>query len=233
MVRPVVICHQLGSPENLASIARVMANFGCRELILSQPRTRDFRAASQIAVHAEGILDSMVVVPTLDEALAGVVYAVGSTSRDQLRRQTPMSPDAAAQKLEAHAARGKVALVLGGERRGLSDEDLSRCHDVLVIETDEAQPSMNLSHAAAVLLYECFRDRSPPPPQPPGAELAFVHKLEALMKETLLASEFLHPDGPQHPLMELTRSLVRGGLTAREAQVWYSAFVHLRRSLKR
>lgn len=233
MVRPVVICHQLGSPENLASIARVMANFGAHELILSAPRTRDFRAADRMAVHAEGVLDSMKVVATLDEALEGVVYAIGSTSREQLRRQTPMSPDAAAQKLAEHAARGRVGLVLGGERRGLSDEDLSRCHDVLVIDTEAAQPSMNLSHAAAVLLYECTRARAPVPPQPPGAELAFVHKLEALMKETLLAAEFLHPDGPQHPLMELTRSLVRGGLSAREAQVWYSAFVHLRRSLKR
>ena len=210
-----------------------MANFGCHELILSQPRTHDLRAADRIAVHSEGILDSMVVVPTLDEALAGVVYAVGSTSRDQLRRQSPLSPEAAVAKLSEHSARGKVALVLGGERRGLSDDDLSRCHDVLVIDTDDAQPSMNLSHAAAVLLYECSRASVPAPAQPPGAELGFVHKLEALMKETLIASEFLRADGPQHALMELQRSLVRGGLTAREAQVWYSAFVHLRRSLKR
>ena len=150
-----------------------------------------------------------------------------------MRRQTPMGPEAAVARLTEHAARGRVALVLGGERRGLSDEDLSRCHDVLVIDTDEAQPSMNLSHAAAVLLYECSRSRAPAAPQPPGAELGFVHKLEALMKETLLAAEFVYPEGPQHALMELSRSLVRGGLSARDAQLWYSAFVHLRRSLKR
>jgi len=232
MVRPVVICHQLGSPENLASIARVMANFGCSELILSAPRTSDFRSADRMAVHAEGVLDSMVVVPTLDEALKGVVYAIGSTSRDQIRRQTPFSPETAAQKFAQHAGLGKVALVLGGERRGLSDDDLSRCHDVVVIPTDDAQPSMNLSHAAAVLLYLCTRPEAPPPAAEPGAQLQLVQKLEVLMKDTLLHAEFLNPQASQHTLMELTRSLVRGGLTEREAQVWISAFTHVKRWLK-
>ncbi|MGV3624254.1 MAG: RNA methyltransferase [Archangium sp.] len=229
MVSPVVVCHQLRSPENLASIARAMANFGCSELILSDPQTHEFRAAGRMAVKADPVLDRMAIAQTLDEALGGVVYAVGTTSRTVLKRHSPLTPEQAVDRLAQHATRGKVALVLGGEKRGLSDEELARCHDVLVIPTPGPQPSMNLSHAAAVLLYLCSRHDAPAADQPKGATMQMLQRLEAKMKEALLAAEFLNPQAPDHVLNELSRALVRGGITEREAQVWLAAFEHLRR----
>mgnify|MGYP002349816043 CR=1 FL=1 len=229
MLKPVVICHQLRSSENLAAVARVMANFDCGELILSDPQTHEFRAAGRMAVKAEPVLDALAVTRTLDEALSGVVYAVGSTSRSQLKRFTALSPEQAVERLAAHAARGRVALVLGGEKRGLSDDELSLCHDVLVIPTGEAQPSMNLSHAAAVLLYLCARQPTPPPAPAPGAPLKLMHRLEDKLREALLAAQFLNPQAPEHVLRELSRALVRGGISEREAQVWLAALTHLAR----
>lgn len=228
-MNPVVVVHQLRSPENLAAIARSMANFGFTDLILSDPQTHEFRAAGRIAVKADTVMDQFQVAQSLDEALSGVVYAVGSTSRTQLKRFTPLSPEEAVGKLAAHAARGRVALVLGGEKRGLSDDELSRCQDVLVIPTPGPQPSMNLSHAATVLLYLCSRHEAPPPAPTPGAPLGLVKRLESRMQDALLAAQFLNPQAPEHVLTELTRSLVRGQLTEREAQVWLAAFEHLRR----
>lgn len=233
MLAPVVVCHQLRSPENLAALARSMANFGLSELILSDPQTHAFRAAGRIAVKADTVMDTFQVAASLDEALRGVVYAMGTTSRAQLKRFTPLRPEEAVARLAAHAARGKVALVLGGEKRGLSDEELSRCQDVLVIPTSSSQPSLNLSHAATVLFYLCFRQTVPPPPaaspQPRGAPLALVQRLEAKMKEVLLAADFLNPQAPQHVLAELSRALVHGALSEREAQLWLAAFEHLGR----
>lgn len=235
MVSPVVVCHQLRSPENLASIARSMANFGFRELVLSDPQTHEFRAAGRIAVKADSVMEEFAVAQTLDEALSGMVYAVGTTSRTQLKRFTPLSPEEAIERLARHSARGKVALVLGGEKRGLSDDELARCQDVLVIPTPGPQPSMNLSHAAAVLLYLCARQTAPAPvpADQRGAPLGLVKRLEAKLRSTLLAAEFLNPQAPQHVLGELERSLVRNGLTEREAQLWLAAFEHLERHLLR
>jgi tRNA/rRNA methyltransferase len=231
MVSPIIVCHQLRSPENLASIARSMANFGFSELILSDPQTHEFRASGRMAVKADSVMDTFSVALTLDEALKEAVYAVGTTSRTQLKRFTPLTPEQAVAKLAEHSARGKVALVLGGEKRGLSDDELARCHDVLVIPTPGPQPSMNLSHAATVLFYLCSRHEAPVPSEQPGAALALVNRLEERMKETLLATEFLNPQAPQHVLGELTRTLVRHGLTDREAQIWIAAFDHLKRNL--
>jgi tRNA/rRNA methyltransferase len=232
MVTPIVICHQLRSPDNLGAVARVMANFGLGELVLSDPQTHDFRGVERLGVKADPVLERFAVAATLEEALGKVVYAVGTTSRSALKRLQPLTPEQAVERLAQHAARGPVALVLGGEKRGLSDEDLSRCHDALVIPTSALQPSMNLSHAAAVLAYLCTRAPAAPAPAPEGAPLALLHRLEARLEEVLLAADFLNPQAPQHVLRELSRSLVRGQLTRREAELWLAAVEHLARALR-
>ncbi len=234
MNRVLVICHQLRSPDNLGSIARIMANFGLDQLILSDPQTHDFRGVERLGVKADPVLEKFAVAQSLEEALGSVVYAVGTTSRTQLKRLTPLTPEEGMDRLASHAARGKVALVLGGEKRGLSDDELSRCHDVIVIPTPGPQPSMNIAQAASVLIYLCsraMRGAAPPTVEPPGAPLQLVHRLEERLEATLLAAQFLNPQAPQHVLRELSRSLVKGRLTEREAQLWLAALEHLQRAL--
>lgn len=230
----VLVCHQLRSAENLGAIARVMANFGQRRLILSDPMTHDFRGADKVAVKGEAVLETFAVARGLDEALSGVVYAIGTTSREALKRQTALSPEEGVGRLVEHASRGPVALVLGGEKRGLSDDELARCQDVIVIPTDEAQPSMNVAQAATVLLYLCSRARVPVlETRPEGARLGTVQALEQKLEAALLACGFLNPQAPQHVLGELSRTLVRHHLTQREAELWLSAFEHVRRVTSR
>ena len=150
------------------------------------------------------------------------------------KRFTPMTPEEGVAALQTHAARGKVALVLGGEKRGLSDEELAWCHDVVVIPTPGPQPSMNIAQAAGVLSYLVARSQLVPAAAPQaGARLETVHALEKKMREALLAVEFLNPQAPDHVLKELSRTLVRGGLTQREAEIWLAAFEHLRRVTSR
>jgi tRNA/rRNA methyltransferase len=225
-----VVAHQLRSADNLGAIARVMANFGFARLILSDPATHDFRRAGILAVGAEPVLDNVAVAASLDEALRGVVFAVGTTSRTELKRAQALSPEAGMAKLREHSARGPVALVLGGEKRGLDDDELSRCQEVIAIPTSAEQPSMNISQAAAVLLYLAAREPEPAAQKDPGARLELVHSLEEKMKRALLQSGYLNPQAPEQVLRELSRALVRGDLTQREAEIWLSAFEHLRRA---
>lgn len=225
-----VIAHQLRSPDNLGAIARAMANFGVSRLVLSDPATHDFRGAQTLAVGAEGIVRDLAVASTLDEALRSTVYAIGTTSRANAKRTAPVTPEQGAALLREHAARGPVALVLGGEKRGLDDGELSRCQDVVVIPTVDVQPSMNVSHALTVLLYELRRAELPAPESgPAGAELGTVKALEERLAQALLQCGFLNPQAPQHVLAELSRALVRGKLTQREAELWLSAMEHVRR----
>ena len=227
-----VIAHQLRSSENLGAIARLMANFGFSRLILSDPVTHDFRGAETLAIGGEAVLAKMAIARSLDEALTGVVFAIGTTSREQLKRANPLTPEEGVARLIEHSARGPVALVLGGEKRGLDDDELAHCQEVIVIPTPGPQPSMNVSQAAAVLLYLCARPVHPESSRgkpAEGAKLGTVMALEEKMQAALLQCGFLNPQSPQHVLRELSRALVRGQLSQREAEIWLSAFEHVRR----
>jgi tRNA/rRNA methyltransferase len=220
-----VVCHQIRSADNLGSIARLMANFGLTRLVLSDPVTHDFRGAEKMAVGAEHVLRDVAVAKDIPEALEKCVYAVGTTSRGK-----HLTPEQAIARLREHSARGPVALVLGGEKRGLSDDELAQCHDVAVIPTDVEQPSMNISQAAAVFLYLWSRAASPAPvEEEEGARGQTLQALEKKLHEALDAVGWLNKQAPQHALRELVRSLVRGKLTQREAQMWLSALEHVRR----
>lgn len=212
-----------------------MANFGVSQLILADPVTHDFRGVEKVGVKADPVLERFAVAATLSEALGGVVYALGTTSRTHLKRQVALTPEEGVRRLAEHAARGKVALVLGGEKRGLSDDELALCHDVVAIPTPGPQPSMNVAQAAAVLLYLCARQGAPEPAanEEAGADGAMLARLEAKLEAALTACEFLNPQAPGHVLKELSRSLVHGKLTQREAQLWLSAFEHVRRVTSR
>jgi tRNA/rRNA methyltransferase len=235
--RLTVVLHQVRSPDNLGAVARLMANFGVRDLVLSDPATLDFYAAQKMAVRGQRALEELRLCRTLDEALQGCVYACGTTSRETARRRTVLTPEEAIERLAEHAERGPVALVFGGEKRGLSDEELARCPDVLAIATTDEQPSMNLAQAAAVMLYLASRTeakRAAAPnaeatPNTDAAPMKLQQLLETRMKEALLAAGFLNPQAPDHVLGELWRTLSRSSLTLREAELWLGAFASVRR----
>lgn len=229
-----VVMHQTQGPDNLGAVARLAANFGVAELVLSDPQLQEMDGARRMAVHAGHVLEAARIVPTLPEALEDVVLAVGTTSRQVLRGMPTLSPEAAVALLAENSARGKVALVLGGEKRGLSDEDLSHCQQALVIPTRPEQPSMNLAQAAAVLLYLCAREQveGRAPGAVEGAPLRLVQALQGWMRQVLLDVGFLNPQGPDAVLAEMIHSLTRVALTRREVELWLTAFKHLSRRLK-
>lgn len=213
-----------------------MANFGFERLILSEPITKDFGAAERMAVKSGHILSGMRVVPTLAEALEDCVYVVGTTSRTQVVKRSPLTPEEAARRLAEESTRGRVALLFGGEQRGLSDEDLTHCQDLLVIPTSDVQPSMNLAQSSAVLLYLCHRQgleetTALPAEAEPGAKLGTLQALSGRMRAAMLAADFLNRQAPEHVLHELERTLMRSRLTQREAELWLNAFKHLGRAV--
>jgi tRNA/rRNA methyltransferase len=219
--------------DNLGAVARLMANFDLPHLFLSDPNTLSFNEAAKMAVKAEHVLAGKRVVTTLEEALESTVYAVGTTSRDGVQDRPALTPEEAAKRLAHHALRGPVALVFGGEKRGLSDRELALCTELVVIPTGERQPSMNLAQAAAVLLYLCAREGVPeaPPVAPEaGAERRVLGVLEEKMRQTLSVAGFLNPQQTELILGELQRTLARAELTRREAELWVAAFRQLERS---
>jgi tRNA/rRNA methyltransferase len=137
-----------------------MANFGLNDLRLVDPYEVAFREAVS-AVGGAHVLKSARVFPSMAEALGDCSLVIG-TSAGQHR-----TPEHVVEPLDAVAARtqssaGRIALVFGSEKFGLSNEEMSHCHSLLRIPTSPETPSMNLGQAVAVCLYEFTRQSSAP-----------------------------------------------------------------------
>ena len=228
---PLLVCHDLQCAENLGAIARLLGNFGFSGWRLSRPWVKDWEAASRVAVDAAGFLEKCEVVPTLEEALEDVVCAVGTTSRAVVAHRRALSPEEGVRHLWERRHQGKVALVLGGERRGLSDEELARCQAFICIPTPGTKPSLNLAQAVAICLFLCAQREAPTHEAPADshAPLGFLERLRQHMRCALLGADFLNPQAPEFVLEELWHSLMRAGLTQREAELWLNAFKHVER----
>lgn len=165
---------------NVGATARVCANFGVEDLVIVEgPELTD--AADMMAVHADELLAETRNVSTLEEALAGTSVAVGFTAEvaDKLQdhvRDGLALPQAADR---ARAMKGRLALVFGREDDGLSIDELEVMDLVTKIPVDPDYPSMNLSHAVAVGLYELATRGRWTPERPPAAS---KEELEILFK---------------------------------------------------
>lgn len=143
------------NPLNIGAAARAMANFGFSRLSVVAPYEAHWREARS-AVGAPDVLQTANETASLEEALAACTLVLGTGTIDRRQPEQPvlLLPDVALMIRAELARGGRVALVFGPEKRGLTREDLARCHRLLVVPTDARQPSMNLGQAVAVCLYE-------------------------------------------------------------------------------
>ena len=158
------------NPLNIGAAARAMANFGFQRLSVVAPFAPMWRLARS-AVGAPDLLLSAVESTTLADAVGDCTLVVGTGT---LRYRKPEQPVVALPDLAPLVARelsqgGRVAVVFGSEKHGLTREDLSWCHLLVEIPTDPRQPSMNLGQAVAVCLYE-LAVRAVPAPESPSME---------------------------------------------------------------
>ena len=83
-----------------------------------------------------------------------LVVGTGTLTHRKPEQEVISLPSLPARVRQELARGGRIALVFGPEKHGLTREDLSWCHALVEIPTDKLQPSMNLGQAVAVCLYE-------------------------------------------------------------------------------
>ncbi len=143
------------NPLNIGAAARAMANFGFARLKVVAPFEPHWREARS-AVGAPELLQTAAETASLAEAVADCTLVAGTGTLTYRKPEQPVvSLSGLTPLVERELKRGgRVALVFGPEKHGLTREDLSYCHVLVEIPTDPKQPSMNLGQAVAVCLYE-------------------------------------------------------------------------------
>lgn len=176
------------NPLNIGAAARAMANFSLRRLAVVAPFDPTWREARS-AIGAPDLLANAVESATLAEAVASCTLVAGTGTLTRRKPEQPVVPlpDLTPLVSKELSRGGRVALVFGSEKHGLTREDLSYCHLLVEIPTDPLQPSMNLGQAVAVCLYELTRSAVSPPESKPSTPVPSVTSAASSGRLDLLA----------------------------------------------
>ena len=148
-------------PLNVGSVARLCANYNIEDLRLVAPRCDPGDPeAVRMAVHGDVVLQHASIFPSLLEAVADCAQVVASCGRIDHGEIPLQSPEEIAPWIQESRSQGlRSALVFGREDRGLSNQELLISHRIVKLHTGAVYPSLNLSHAVAVVLHELERER--------------------------------------------------------------------------
>ena len=238
MTAPAVILSHPQMGENVGAAARAMKNFGLSELILIAPKFEWPNDRAQVlASGSADILESTKIYRTAAEALAPFNLVLATTARDRDILKEIHTPEAAARRLrDAAQAGARTALLFGGERAGLDNDEMSLCDAVITIPTCEFS-SLNLGQAVLLLGYEWLKsgDRTPPVRTRstiavPASRAELTGLFEHLERE-LNAAEFLFPPAKRETMVRNIRAMIlRSGLTDQEARTIRGMIVALVRN---
>lgn len=224
---------------NIGASARVMHNFGLNQLVLVAPQADpNGPEARQRSTQGEHILRQARIVADLGEALSDCVFAAATSARlgGLFRKQALGPPDEITPHLLDAAASGPVALVIGPEPTGLTNEEVARCNYLIHIPTSPDYPALNLAQAVAICLYELRRawlkQTKSDAKHTDVAPFAQQERMFAHLQQALQDIHFLYGAKADALMFALRHLISRAGPSALEVDVlfglarqirWYAA----------
>jgi len=238
MIAPAVILSHPQMGENVGAAARAMKNFGLSELILIAPKFEWPNDRAQIlASGAADILKSAKLYPTAAEALAPFNLVLATTARDRDILKEIHTPEAAARRLRVSSQAGAhTAILFGGERAGLDNNEMSLCDAVITIPTAEFS-SLNLGQAVLLLGYEWLKSADTTAPvrtrstiAVPATRTELTGLFEHLERELEAAQYFFPPAKRETMVRNIRAMIMRSGLSDQEARTIRGMIVALVRN---
>jgi len=248
MTPPAIILSQPQMGENVGASARAMKNFGLGELVLIAPKMEwPNDRAQMLASGAGDILEGARVCPTAAEALAPYQLVLATTARGRDVVKEIHTPEAAVRRLRTATARGaRTAILFGGERAGLDNDEISLCDALITIptaplpqikDTEIKASSLNLGQAVLLLGYEWLKSAD----VTPGSRIRVTAAVPASRQELvdlfahlegeLDAGGFFFPPAKKGAMVRNIRAMIlRSGLTDQQARTIRGMIVALVRN---
>jgi len=218
-----IVLVEPSHPGNVGAVARAMKNMGLSELLLVRPKQFPDAEATVRASGAVDLLERARVVDTIGEALSGCGLVLGTSARPRAANWTVLEPPEAAARLVSEAAARPVAVLFGGERNGLSNEDLSACHALVTVPASPEYESLNLAQAVQILTWEIRKATGAAarrlPAEAPPATVAQVAHLQAHLGRVLTRLGFDEARNHANLLARLERLLARAVPDEKEVQI--------------
>lgn len=231
-------------PGNVGSAARALKTMGFTNLTLVRPRVAGVSRNAEAISLASGALDVLTqarVCDSLEEALADCTMAFALTARG--RDLGPPACDVreaailARQHLSEAGGAGaqRVAVLLGTERSGLTNEQIALCQRICHIPANPRYSSLNVAQALQLVAWEMRYalltlgegDGEPEAaaagsmlaPGPAPAPGNSVQALLAHWEEALIAVKFLDPAHPKKLMPRMRHLFARAQLSQEEVDM--------------
>jgi TrmH family RNA methyltransferase len=225
---------------NVGSVARVMANFGIRDLRLVRPAPEIFTDPMLEPMARESalpILRQARTFKTLTDALEDVEIALGFSTRSGKKRRDSLALREAVQRLAEEAPAARIGAVFGSEDKGLSNEDLEKCHWLARIPTAPELSSLNLSQAVSLFAYEAHVMRlSKTQSGETTRNVASVTTMEGFyqhLEKVLLRIGFIEESSPARMMNQMRRMFSRRLPDSRDVQILRGVLAKIELSLER
>lgn len=155
----VIVLDHPDESRNIGAACRAMANNDISELrIVGKKEDYDIEHIHVLAIHAGPIFDKATFYDSITEATKDCSICAGTTRRRGKKRGKLLLPEEFAEMVDGiTSSDGKVAVIFGNERTGLTDEQLDQCNLGVTIPSSDNFGSLNLSHAVQIMSYHLFR----------------------------------------------------------------------------
>lgn len=154
-----IVLADTSHPGNIGASARAMKNMGLASLVLVRPQSHSDPEAVARASGAADVLAGARIEATIDAAIGDCGLVFGTSARGRSARHRVLDPRQAAAELVAASASRPAAVLFGGERNGLANEELACCQALVRIPAASEYGSLNLAQAVQIVCYEVFMAR--------------------------------------------------------------------------
>ena len=151
-----VILVEPNGPLNVGSVARLCSNFEVDELRIVSPKCNIFcLEAKKMALKGQKFLEHCKIFDNLEEAVFDCDLVLASCGRIEVNKDAffESSEDIFNWTLSFKKI-NNLAIIFGREDRGLTNSELLLANKTFKIPTSQNNPSLNLSHAVSIVLYE-------------------------------------------------------------------------------
>jgi tRNA (cytidine32/uridine32-2'-O)-methyltransferase len=208
-------------PGNIGAAARAMKTMGLHDLALVRPQKFPHKDATDMAVGAADLLERAAVFADLRQAVAECAYVVGSSARLRSLPHNTTTPRELAPRLAREIA-GRIAIVFGPERVGLSNDDFELCHELVSVPADPEFRVLNLASAVQILCYELRLADGAALPAAPERQPVSQEEMELFyehLERVLVAIRFLNPEHPRQLMRRLKRMYARAAPDENEMNI--------------
>ncbi|EFL80019.1 tRNA (cytosine(32)/uridine(32)-2'-O)-methyltransferase TrmJ [Actinobacillus pleuropneumoniae] len=149
-----IILIETSLPANIGSAARAMKTMGLSNLRLVAPLNPIDEQAQALSAGARDVLANAQIFDSFEQAIADCQLVIGTSARLRHLQNSLIEPRDCGKLAVERAEKGKVAIVFGRERVGLTNEELLKCHYHLNFPTNPDYGSLNLAMAVQLASYE-------------------------------------------------------------------------------